>query len=293
MMPNVYPARAGSARNVPFVISPRGMLSPAALKFSPGVKRLFWHLFQARAARAVNCFHATSEQEYQDIRAYGLTQPVAVIPNGIDLPEMKGPKSTESDLSKPQNPFVISLGRIHPKKALNRLILAWKEVEGEFPDWRLKIVGPDEVGYSDKLKGMVKELGLKNVGVSNPAYGQEKNELLQQAEIFALSTLGENFAMTVAESLAAGTPVVSTKGAPWRGLEENRCGWWIDHGVEPMAAALRQAMTLSPKERSAMGLRGRAWMQRDFSWEMIAQQMAEVYGWTGGRGSRPECVRLD
>jgi glycosyltransferase involved in cell wall biosynthesis len=89
------------------------------------------------------------------------------------------------------------------------------------------------------------------------------------------------------------TPVISTKGAPWQGLEENACGWWIDHGVEPLAATLRTAMLLSDEERWAMGKRGRAWMKRDFSWESIAQEMEQVYLWLRDGGAPPDCVRLD
>ena len=52
------------------------------------------------------------------------------------------------------------------------------------------------------------------------------------ADLFILPTLDDNFAMTVAEALAHGTPVISTKGAPWQDLETHGCGWWIDHGVQ-------------------------------------------------------------
>ena len=72
-----------------------------------------------------------------------------------------------------------------------------------------------------------------------------------------LPTLDENFGMVVAEALANGTPVISTKGAPWEGLELHSCGWWIDHGIEPLADALLQAMGRSRRELKCMGTRGR------------------------------------
>jgi len=247
---------------------------------------VFWTLCQARATRAVDCFHATSEQEYDDIRAYGLTQPVAIIPNGIDVLDL------DPAIPPPSSPSVVSLGRVHPIKALDKLILAWKQIEDDFPQWCLKIVGPSEGGYVDKLLELSKSIEANNVSISGPVFGQKKRALLREAELFALPTLNENFAMTVAESLAAGTPVISTKGAPWQGLEENRCGWWIDHGVEPLAAALRCAISLSAAERAAMGARGRAWMMRDFAWKTIARQMAEVYIWLCEGGKPPGCVRV-
>jgi len=284
-MPNVYPAEAVRRRRRPFLLSPRGMLGADALKFSRTVKKLFWTLLQERAARQVSCFHATGEQEYEEVRAFGLTQPVAVIPNGIDLP-------AADDHVRSGAPYVVSLGRIHPKKGLDRLIMAWAEVERDFPGWLLRIVGPSEVGYAAQLESLAAKLRLASVKISGPVFGEEKFQLLQEAEIFALSTLNENFGMTVAESLAVRTPVISTKGAPWQGLEANECGWWIEHGVEPMAAALRSAMSLPQGERRAMGARGRAWMEREFGWAGIARQMVDVYQWQLEGGEPPACVRV-
>lgn len=285
MMPNVYPARFSKELRCPLILSPHGMLARDALRFSYLIKMMFWIFAQRRAALCVDCFHATSVREADDIRAFGLRQPVAIIPNGVDLPALGSREASGA-------PYVLSLGRIHPIKGLDRLILAWKDIEPAFPDWRLKIVGPDEGGYCDVLLRLIGELGLKNVSLSGPVFGEAKFELLRGAELFALPTLNENFAMTVAESLAVETPVISTKGAPWAGLVDHKCGWWIDHGPAPMASALREAMSLSPEARRAMGANGRAWMERDFGWQGIAEQMADVYRWVSVGGERPKCVQV-
>jgi glycosyltransferase involved in cell wall biosynthesis len=105
-----------------------------------------------------------------------------------------------------------------------------------------------------------------------------------------LPTLTENFGLAVAEALAAGVPAVVTKGAPWSGLETERCGWWIDHGVEPLEAALRVATALPRAERQEMGLRGRAYVARDFAWEVIAREMISVYRWVVGCSEKPSFV---
>ncbi len=289
MLPNVYPSWAARARKRPLLLAPRGMLGAEALKFSRLKKRVFWQMAQGAAVRTVSCFHATAEQEYEDIRAFGLTQPVAVIPNGIDVPDL--PPRAEA---APRMPTVLSLGRIHPKKGLDRLIRAWALIDANFPGWRLEIVGPSEGGHADELKRLIRELGLdERVTISGPVFGEAKLRLLADAELFVLSTLHENFAMTVAESLACRTPVISTKGAPWAGLESNDCGWWIEHGHEAMAVALRTAMSLSPAERLAMGERGRAWMTRDFGWGGIAAKMTDVYRWLSKGGDSPDCVVLN
>lgn len=289
MMPNVYPGLVARQSGRPFVLAPRGMLGRDALHFSSAVKHLFWALWQARAVSQVRCFHATAPSEYEDIRAFGLRQPVAIIPNGIDLPNLKADGHFTSPVVAP---FILSLGRIHPKKGLDRLIAAFALVADEHPEWRLRIVGPDERGYAELLRRQISQQGLDGrVAIEPPLFGEDKFRLMRQAGVFALPTLNENFGMTVAESLAVGTPVIATKGAPWIGLTEHRCGWWIDHGPEPMAAALRCALTMSSEERHAMGKLGREWMARDFAWEGIGAKMVLVYAWLLGLGPKPDCVQ--
>lgn len=286
MMPNIYPADAARRLARPFILSPHGMFGKEALQFSKFKKRFFWALLQGRAVHRVTCFHATAMQEYEDIRSFGLKQPVAIIPNGIDLPIL--PISTPRE--EAITPFVLSLGRIHAIKGLDRLIRGWALVSTDFPQWRLKIVGPSENGHAEELKRLVRELKLDSVEILGPVFGNEKMALLAEAEVFALSTLQENFGMTVAESLAVETPVISTKGAPWQGLADGHCGWWIEHGHNHMALALKEAMSLTSAERRIMGARGRAWMKRDFGWDAVAQKMLEVYFWTLGQRSKPDCV---
>jgi glycosyltransferase involved in cell wall biosynthesis len=250
---------------------------------------VFWALLQGPAIRRAACIHATCEQEYTEIRGFGLTNPVAIIPNGIDVAELGVRPTTRPAAER----VVLSLGRIHPKKGLSRLVHAWSKIEVGHPGWRLKIVGPPEGGHDDELRALVVALGLGRVSVEGPIYGDAKTNAYRDADLFVLPTLNENFGLTVAEALAAGTPVISTKGAPWSGLKSEGCGWWIDYGVEPLAAALAHAMALSRKALKAMGGKGRAWMAKDFAWDRIARDMLDVYLWLSHSAEPPPTIRFD
>ena len=287
LMPNIYPSQAARrpGARAKVVLSPRGMLGEQALQFSRWKKRLFWAALQGEAVRSAACLHATAESEYAEIRAFGLRNPVAVVPNGIDVPaEGSRPDPTRT---------VLSLGRLHPKKGLETLLRAWARVEPLRPDWRLRIAGPSEGSYGPKLERLKAELGLRAATIEGPLYGADKAEALRAAELFVLPTLNENFGLVVAEALASGTPVISTKGAPWAGLESESCGWWIDQGVDPLAETLGRALDLPARERGRMGERGRDWMRRDFSWDKIAADMLDVYYWVVAGGSPPSTVRID
>lgn len=286
LAPNLYPAWAARRTGASVVLSPRGMLGEAALKFSGARKAVVWRLLQGPAVRAATCLHATGDSEAEEIRAAGLTNPIAVIPNGVDLPAPAAPARSDPPRT------VLALGRVHPKKGLDRLVRAWAEVEPLFPDWRLRIVGPSELGHAAELAGLARELGLTRISIEDAVTGPAKDNAYAEAGLFVLPTLNENFAMTVAEALAAGVPVISTKGAPWSGLEREGCGWWVDHGPAPLAEALRVALSMPDTALAAMGARGRDWMRRDFSWARVAEDMLEVYAWLTTGGEPPAPIQI-
>ncbi|OWX99683.1 hypothetical protein B6V75_18225 [Thioclava sp. F1Mire-8] len=285
-MPNIYPGHAARRARSPLVISPRGMLGDAALSFSAYSKKFFWTLRQADALKPTSCFHATSYAELDDIRSAGLTAPVAIIPNGIDIPPFQLKNGDRARRT------VLCLGRIHPKKGIERLIHAWAKIEAENVDWQLHIVGPSEKGHTEELKSVVASLGLSRVFFKGAIYGNEKQDAYASADLFVLPTRHENFGMVVAEALAHGTPVICTKGAPWEGMEREGCGWWVDHNPNDIAAALTEAMDHPIQKLSEMGMKGRKWMERDFSWNNVAADMAAVYDWCRGDAEKPEFVYL-
>ena len=289
MMPNVYPARAVKHTACVLVTSPRGTLSRTALRRSAWAKRAMWWLCQGSAARASHCFHATAEHELQDIRAAGLRGPIAVIPNGVDLP------SLEDELPSPTSPglrTLLFLSRIHPIKGIETLLHAWHAVESSLPDWELAIVGPGEPAYVQSLRQLADNLALRRVRFAGPVFGREKQQAFRQADLFVLPSHSENFGMAVAEALAHGVPVIAMHGAPWAGLNDHDCGWWIEHSPTALANCLREACRAAPDELQAKGRRGRAWMERDFSWDRIGGMMFATYAWLHGGGTPPAWVSL-
>ena len=283
MMPNVYPGIASKKSGVPLVTAPRGTLSKHAMQSGSVIKKLFWPLVQKPAIEATSCFHATAMSEYHDIRRLGFLQPIAIIPNGIDMPVLV-PKTLNSIRS------VLFLGRIHPIKGLDMLLPAWKTLQNKFPDWQLKIVGPDHRGYLSKVKGMSEALGLKRVEFCKPLFGGAKTKALIDADLFVLPSYSENFGMSVAEALAAGTPALVTKGAPWSGLQKNRAGFWVDTNLASITSAMEEAMLKDDVELRALGRNGRAWMKNEYSWKKINLQMLTTYEWVVNGGKTPPWV---
>lgn len=286
MMPNVYPGWVARKHGIPYVVSPRDTLSAWSMRFGSKVKPLFWSLVQRPALAETTCFHATAQSEYQHIRSMGFKQPVAVIPNGIDIPIQ--PSKGFSNLRT-----LLFISRIHPQKGLDILLQAWREVQDRFADWELRVVGPDNNGYLSKMQGLANKLRLKRIKFSGALYGKEKLQAYRDAELLVLPTYSENFGMVVAEALSAGTPAIVSKGAPWEGLEKNGAGRWIEIGFDPLVAALEEMLSCSTDDLLKMGQRGRLWMERDYSWTGVAKMLADVYRWILNGGARPNPIFLD
>lgn len=279
-------AAAQAARRAarPFVVSARGMLTPWSLEQSRAKKRAAWALYQHRDLKSAALFHATAESEAEDIRRVGLRQPIALIPNGVELPEGYGTCRPEGASRQ-----AIFLSRLHPKKGLLNLIKAWAQVRPE--GWKLVLAGPDADGHRAEIERAIDVAGLAGTVQFMGTVGDDaKWDLYRRADLFVLPTFSENFGIVVAEALAAGIPAITTTGAPWQDLETHECGWWIDIGVEPLVEALREAVARSDQQRRAMGQRGRALVETAYSWAHVAEQMESVYSWLLGQGTKPDCV---
>lgn len=287
-MPSVYPGWAVRGTRCKLVVAPRGTLATWALRKGWLKKKIFGLLFQNQVLRRADMFHATSEKEYEEIRAAGYRQPVAIVPIGMDLPDVE-PRNARKARNGEKGRRVVFFGRLHKVKGVDRLVRAWEQVVRE--GWELVIAGPD-CGMLEELKSIVSERKLPCVSFIGEINGPAKYEFLADADIYVLPSDTENFGVTVAESLASGTPVIASQGTPWEGLEREKCGRWVPIGVEPLAAALKEMMALGDAERAAMGERGREWIRRDFAWEGIGAKMKAAYEWLLGRGDRPKWIRL-
>jgi glycosyltransferase involved in cell wall biosynthesis len=287
LLPNVYPAAVSRSPRAALVYSPHGCLSPVALKVSRWKKLAFWKLFQERGFAQASLIHATSEAELEDVRAFGITKPVVLLPNGVDIPDAMPEHS-------PRSQTVLYLGRLHPIKGIDVLLHSWKRLkEDGFSDWTLRIVGPDGVpGYRRTLELQVRDHAIPDVVFRDAAFGSSKWTEYGTASVFVLPSRSENFGMTVAESLAAGTPVITTDRTPWSELPRVGCGWQVPLRVDSLGDALHSALAINDAERELMGARGKAWVLKAFSWQSIAADMASAYEWARFGGCPPPTVHL-
>jgi glycosyltransferase involved in cell wall biosynthesis len=176
------------------------------------------------------------------------------------------------------------IGRLSPVKGISDLLEAYSRLvvddsmKSQIEEWCLKIVGPGEKSYTMELEQLAEKLGIANkVRFVGPVYGEALREEYKAADLFVLPTYSENFASVVIESLAAGVPVICTKGAPWEDLDAYGCGWWVDIGVDSIYNALRTAMTLPSNVLKQMGLKGKALVEKKYTWEAVCEEVMNGY----------------
>ena len=186
MLPNSYACRIAERLDRPVVFTAHGTLEPWALAHSGWKKRLVGWAFQNRDLDRATCIHVNSRSEVAGIRAYGLKQPIAIIPNGVDATFL-GPLPGRERFERafPQTAgrrIVLFMGRLHKKKGLEHLLRAWPRLAPQFTDWVLVIAGPDS-GFETTVRRLIQELGMaQSVILTGNLQGESKREALGAAE---------------------------------------------------------------------------------------------------------------
>ena len=274
----------------PYVVHPHGMLEPWAVRNAMWKKRVAALLYENQHLRGAACLRALSEAEAQSIRSYGLTNPICVIPNGVDLPK---PNESNPETRAVNKKTLLYLGRLHPKKNIANLIRAWDETfkshRGSGDDWVLAIAGWDQGGYESELKRIATGASVVFLG---PQFGADKSKCYRDCDAFILPSLSEGLPMAVLEAWSYAKPVLMTPDCNLpEGFEAN-AALRIGTTPEEIAAGLRVLREMSDNDRTQMGNRGRALVATSFSWSQIGKQMRAVYEWLLSGGAAPESVRL-
>jgi glycosyltransferase involved in cell wall biosynthesis len=288
-------AAARRVHRRPSVVAPHGSLEPWCLSFSRLKKRLALIAYERKNLTEATCLHACSTQELQSCRGFGLTRPVAVIPNGVHDSWLR----SDGDARRFRKRYAIGedarvllfLSRIHPKKGIPLLLEAISNIADTFCGAVLVIAGVSEVGHERELRGLASRLSLgREVNFVGPLFGQDKRDAFAAADVFVLPTHSENFGIVVLEALGAGVPVLTTKGAPWEELVTHRCGWWVDVDVAAITVAVKDACERPKNDLQEMGRRGRELVVSKYTWSRSAQQTIELYDWILGKRGRPDFV---
>jgi glycosyltransferase involved in cell wall biosynthesis len=261
----------------PYVLSPRGMLSPAALAHDAWRKRVAYLAFDRAVIRGAAMLHATSRPELDALASRFGQSRACYVPNGVALPPpaTTDPCETRRQFGLGSAPFVLYLGRIHPIKRLDLLAMAFARVRQLYPAARLVIAGPDEGGYRSRLAPLFAPLE-NAVTWTGTVADQDKRKLLDACSMLVLCSDSESFGMSAAEAMAASRPVVVTKGCPWPEVDSQGTGFWVEQSPAAIADSISTILG-DPGRATEMGQRGRTLIEERYSWPQAVAQLDEVY----------------
>lgn len=277
LAPTATAARIARWADVPYVLSPRGMLGRDVIeRKSRWVKSAWLHLIERETLHHAAGLHVTAGLEADEIRALHLPVPglTRTVPNGLTIPEHVTSLANTPFAALPQR-YGLFLSRISWKKGLEPLITAWQAVK----DLPLVIAGNDDEGYRPRLERQVQRLGLTGrVHFAGPASDEHKWALYQGAQLFVLPSYSENFGIVVAEAMAMGCPVIVTPEVGIAHLvESSGAGVVTSHSPAALASVVNGLMQ-DDARRQKLGQRGPAAVRRHLSWERVAEQMEDLYG---------------
>ncbi|MCQ2227136.1 MAG: glycosyltransferase [Bacteroidales bacterium] len=255
------------------VYSPHGMLEPWIVSRNYWVKKLpATLLFQRRGVAIADVVLTTAESEKNNFKRLGWNPNVEVIPNGLSLDSIPLKDSWH------RNRKILFLSRIHEKKGVDFLIEAVAQLREELSGYTIQIAGSGDENYERNMISLANKLGVSDmVQFMGAVYDEAKYELYRNADLFVLPTHSENFGIVVTESLASGTPVITTHGTPWKELSTENCGWWIPVGTAPLVEALREFLKKDEEDLEQMGRRGRHLVETRYSSEVIASDFVRLY----------------
>lgn len=277
----------------PYVVSPHGMLDAWALKRSTAKKAVARALYQNSHLRQAACLRAVCRAEADAFRDLGYTNPICIIPTGMDLP--RGAVNAPPPWKKVGGPVLLFLGRLHPKKNVRGLLEAWSTLEkegGPARHWQLAIAGWDQGGHQRELVEQTSRLGIRQVEFLGPLEGPPKLSALASCAGFVLPSLSEGLPVAVLEAWSWAKAVVMTPECHLPEGFQSGAAISVEASADTIASGIRTLMEMSERQRNEMGRRGRDLVKEKFSWKTVAENARAVYSWVTGENARPACVEV-
>lgn len=292
LYPSIATSRWRRRCQRPVVISTQGMLEPWALSNSKAKKFVAGLLFERNNLSQASCLHC-SQAEVEGLRRFGLKNPIAVLPNGTDLPDLSLAQTRPSWLPDDGRRTLLFLGRVHPKKGIRETLEAWALLRACSPEiaqqWRLVIAGWDDGGHKEPLVSQARNLGIADdVLFAGPVFGEEKEALLSHADAFILASYSEGLPMAVLEAWSHALPVFMTRECNL--MEGFSAGAAVEVTTDPAKLASTLKRSLESRELPSIGMRGRQLAEQKFSWDAMVRELLDVYLWLTRGADRPACV---
>lgn len=246
---------------IPVVLRPEG----AGLTGDVAWQQTHWlGRWFRKTVRTADGFVALSERVKNEMTDAGyVAEKIAVIPNGIPIPEKSW------SLNTVETNQVLFVGRLSPEKGIDTLIKAWPAVMKEYPDARLKLVGSGS--WEKSLRELAHDI---NIGDSIEFAGacNDVSEQLYQSRVFVLPSREEGLSIALLEAMATGIPTVASDIPGNRTLIQNDVTGRLFAVDQPESLAEKINLSLRGDQITMdMAKQGREQIRNQFSIRAMAE----------------------
>ncbi|MBR8832744.1 MAG: glycosyltransferase [Stigonema ocellatum SAG 48.90 = DSM 106950] len=266
-------------KNVPYIVTPHGLLCEWSLQQSTRKKQIYLRMIENANLNHSQLIHFTTQQEQQEVSQLGLTAPSFILPLGLFVPNQipDARHRLRQYLNVPADePVILFLSRLHPKKGLDYLIPALGQLTHH--RFTFVIAGSGSQEYEAEIQSLLVSTGIcDRTHFAGFVEGETKNLFIQGSDLFALTSHSENFAVVVLEALAGSLPVLVTPGVALASIvKQYQLGYVPELDVSAITNAIDHYLTY-PQAAKHMGDRARQLIFKQYTWEQIATRMNEFY----------------
>jgi glycosyltransferase involved in cell wall biosynthesis len=203
------------------------------------------------------------------------------LPNAIDLKAYQYVAKKNLAQMKRERPFkVLYLGYLGKAKGSFDILNAALEIQSKGINMIFDLVGPElTFGELGLLNEKIEQANLRDiVRIHAPAYGTDKLDFLNQADIFIYPSYYEGMPIAVIEAMACGLPIVASRvgGLPDL-IQEGVNGFLIEPGKPEQLALALNKLTNDDKLRVSMGRAGFQLANNQYDIEKHVTQLISIY----------------
>lgn len=281
-----YPSTIAMAiarlQNIPYLISPHGLLCNWSMQQGKFKKQLYLNLIERSNLECSKIIHLTAAQEQIELELLSWNLASVIVPLGLEL--LPPIANARAQLHQMLNislevPIILFLSRLHPKKGLDYLISALgKLCELDVYNFAFVIAGNGTAEYEAELEQLLQKFNLGDrtykLGFIT---GKKKDICLQGADLYVLTSHSENFGIAVLEALASGTPALVTIGVALADLvKKQNLGWVVSLDSEAIAQSIQDFLEHQDIAKE-IGDRASQYVAANYTWTKTAHRLSEIY----------------
>jgi glycosyltransferase involved in cell wall biosynthesis len=240
-------AKIAHEKKVPFILAAYGSLQDPARSLNSRGKKILDFLYTKNLIKNTPGFHSVGELETEQYVKLGINkEKIHHVDHGLVLEDFiiknRSDIFEKINIDPQKDRYIIFVGRIDKKKGVDILINSFVDVEKNFDDVSLVIVGTGLPSYEIELKDLVSKLNLKKVIFTGFVSEDEKLELLESATSFITISHSDVHTIAAQEAMAMGVPIIISKVSDWPEIDEYQAGITIDTDTKSVENAIKKML---------------------------------------------------